>query len=234
MEENKTIHEPVPEQTGTKQTVSARGTTGAVGTAGAQKGESAFARWMRNPAADAALFIIAVILLNLVASRAFLRWDLTKSKSYSLSPASKELVRTVEEPLDVKVFFSRNLPAPYSTVYQYVQDILSEYKTASRGRLSYAFYNMDDSENQSLARKYGINQVQIQEFSQNEMGFKSAYMGMAFSYADQIEKLDGLTETDGLEYKIYGKAELSDAEWQEVPPEGTPAHRFFKVGVEMP
>lgn len=201
MEENKTIHEPVPEQTGTKQTVSTGGNAGAGGNTAA-KGESAFARWMRNPAADTVLFIIAVILLNLVASRAFLRWDLTKSKSYSLSPASKELVRTVEEPLDVKVFFSRNLPAPYSTVYQYVQDILSEYKTASKGRLSYAFYDMDDSENQSLARKYGINQVQIQEFSQNEMGFKSAYMGMAFSYADQIEKLDGLTQTDGLEYKI--------------------------------
>ncbi len=191
MEQNETIHE----QSNTTQTVSAGGSTAA-------KGESAFARWMRNPAADTVLFIIAVILLNLVASRAFLRWDLTKSKSYSLSPASKELVRTVEEPLDVKVFFSRNLPAPYSTVYQYVQDILSEYKTASKGRLSYAFYDMDDSENQSLARKYGINQVQIQEFSQNEMGFKSAYMGMAFSYADQIEKLDGLTQTDGLEYKI--------------------------------
>lgn len=203
MEENETIHE----QSNTTQTVSAGGNTGAcvhtgAGGSTAAKGESAFARWMRNPAADTVLFIIAVILLNLVASRAFLRWDLTKSKSYSLSPASKELVRTVEEPLDVKVFFSRNLPAPYSTVYQYVQDILSEYKTASKGRLSYAFYNMDDSENQSLARKYGINQVQIQEFSQNEMGFKSAYMGMAFSYADQIEKLDGLTQTDGLEYKI--------------------------------
>ena len=34
--------------------------------------------------------------------------------------------------------------------------------------------------------------------------------------------------------KILGKAELTDAEWQEVPPEGNPEHRFFKVGVEMP
>jgi ABC-type uncharacterized transport system involved in gliding motility auxiliary subunit len=164
--------------------------------------EGSLVRWLKNPAGDVVLFIIAVILLNLVASRAFLRWDLTKSKSYSLSPASKELVRTLEEPLDIKVFFSRNLPAPYSTVYQYVQDILSEYRGASRGNLTYEFYNMDDSENQTLARKYGISQVQIQEIADNEVGFKSAYMGMAFSYADQIEKLDGITETDGLEYKI--------------------------------
>ncbi len=167
-----------------------------------QTSGNAFLRWLRNPAGDTALFIIAVVLLNLVASRAFLRWDLTKTKSYSLSAASKELVRSVEEPLDIKVFFSRNLPAPYSTVYQYVTDILSEYKGASRGKLTYELYDMEDSENQSLARKYGISQVQIQEFAQNEFGFKSAYMGMAFSYADQIEKLDGLTDTDGLEYKI--------------------------------
>ncbi len=169
---------------------------------GRKPGEGNFVRWLKNPAGDVALFIIAVVLLNLVASRAFLRWDLTKSKSYSLSPASKELVRTLEEPLDIKVFFSKNLPSPYSTVYQYVQDILSEYRGASRGNLTYEFYNMDDSENQTLARKYGISQVQIQEIADNEVGFKSAYMGMAFSYADQIEKLDGITETDGLEYKI--------------------------------
>ncbi len=162
----------------------------------------AFMRWMSDPSWDVRLFIIAVVLLNLVASRAFIRWDLTKSKSYSLSPASKELVRTVEEPLDIKVFFSQKLPAPYSTVYQYVSDILSEYKGASRGRLNYEFYDMEDGENQALARKYGISQVQIQEIADNEVGFKSAYMGMAFSYADQIEKLDGLTDTDGLEYKI--------------------------------
>ena len=46
---------------------------------------NAFLRWLKNPAGDTALFIIAVVLLNLVASRAFLRWDLTKTKSYSLS-----------------------------------------------------------------------------------------------------------------------------------------------------
>ena len=34
--------------------------------------------------------------------------------------------------------------------------------------------------------------------------------------------------------KILGKAELDEGEWQEVPPEGNPAHRFFKVKVKTP
>jgi hypothetical protein len=34
--------------------------------------------------------------------------------------------------------------------------------------------------------------------------------------------------------KTLGKVNLSDAEWREVPEEGDPSLRFFKVGVEMP
>ena len=45
---------------------------------------------------------------------------------------------------------------------------------------------------------------------------------------------DGSGNSFEARVKVLGKAELTDAEWQEVPPEGNPAHRFFKVGVEMP
>jgi len=34
--------------------------------------------------------------------------------------------------------------------------------------------------------------------------------------------------------KTLGKADLTDAEWQEVPEDGDPSMRFFKVEVEMP
>ena len=34
--------------------------------------------------------------------------------------------------------------------------------------------------------------------------------------------------------KILGKKKLADGEWQEVPPEGNPQHRFFKVTVDLP
>ena len=34
--------------------------------------------------------------------------------------------------------------------------------------------------------------------------------------------------------KVLGKAELSDSEWQVVPPDGNPEHRFFTATVEMP
>ncbi len=164
--------------------------------------ENKFISWIKDPSSDVFLFIIAVVLLNLVSVRAFVRLDMTKAKSYSLSGASREVAKTLEEPLNVKVFFSNNLPAPYSTVNQYVRDILIEYKNTSNGNFSYEFYDMTSEKSQSLAGKFGISPVQIREVGNSEVGYKTAYMGMVMTYADQIEKLDGLTSSSGLEYKI--------------------------------
>lgn len=168
------------------------------------KKETGLLSWLRSPRSDIWLFVIVVVLLNLVASRAFLRFDLTASRSYSLSRASKETVRMLDEPLGIKVFFSDNLPYPYSGVKQYVQDILSEYQMAAKGNFTCEFFDMDSPENQNLARGYGLQQVQIREVKveDNEVGYRSAFMGIVLTYADQIEKLDGIISSDGLEYKI--------------------------------
>jgi ABC-type uncharacterized transport system involved in gliding motility auxiliary subunit len=158
--------------------------------------------WLNSSASDFVLFVIALVLVNLVASRAFVRCDLTGPKSYSLSPASVQVVKTLEEPLSVKVFFSPNLPAPYNSVDQYVRDILVEYKGKANKNFSYEFFDMNKEENAKLAGEYNLRQIQIQEVKNNEVGFKQAWMGMAITYADRIETLDGLTTSDGLEYKI--------------------------------
>lgn len=166
------------------------------------KKENKFISWIKNPSADIWLFIVAVVLLNLVASRAFFRIDLTESKSYSLSSSSKEIVKNLEEPLNVKIFFSANLPSPYSNVEQYVKDILAEYGNSANKNFSCEFFDMEDYDNQRIARGYGLNQIQIRELKNNEVGLKNAFMGIVLSYADQIEKIDGISSSDGLEYKI--------------------------------
>lgn len=167
-----------------------------------KKNQNAFLNWLKKPAGLLPLFAVALVLLNLVAGRAFFRWDITGPKSYSLSPVSREVVKTIQEPLDVKVFFTNNLPAPYSTVRQYVEDILSEYSMAANSNFRYEYLDMDKEENQRMASSYGLQQLQIREIKNNEMGFKNAFMGMVITYADQMELLDNLTSTDGMEFKI--------------------------------
>ena len=163
--------------------------------------------FIKSPKSDLILFFLLILFANLVSTKSFVRLDLTSPKSYSLSQKSKQAVKTLEEPLSVKAFFTDNLPAPYSTVYQYIKDILVEYKGSANKNFSYEFADMSKPENENLARSYGISQVQIQELKNNEVGFKQAWMGLAIIYADRIEVLDQLTSSDGLEYKITTKIE---------------------------
>ncbi|MBP5357857.1 MAG: Gldg family protein [Treponema sp.] len=166
------------------------------------KSQNKFTTWLNNRSGIVLLFAIVLVLANLVSSRAFKRYDITSPKSYSLSDSSRELVKTLDEPVFIQVFFNDKLPSQYSNVRQYVSDILSEYRTAGNGNFSYEFFDMQKDENVRLAASYGIQQIQIREIKNNEVGFTNAFMGMVISYQDQIEVIDAITSSDGLEYKI--------------------------------
>ena len=156
-------------------------------------------QWLKSPKSDFILFVIILVLLNIAGHRAFLRLDLSGPKSYSLSKASETLVKNLENPLSVRVFFSNGLPSTYNDVYQYVKDILVEYKGAANKNFSVSYMDMSKPENETLAADLGIQQVQIQEIKNNELGLKQAYMGIAIAYGDSIEIMNPVQTSDGFE-----------------------------------
>lgn len=158
--------------------------------------------WFAGPKSDFFLFLVLLVLVNLVSSNAFFRLDLTRSRSYSLSRASRELVQTLEQPLAVQVFFSDKLPAPYNGVERYLRDLLQEYAGSANRQFTYEFFDMEKPENRETAESYGIGMVQIREITDTEVGYKNAWMGLVLTYSDRIEVLDNLTTTDGLEYRL--------------------------------
>ena len=159
-------------------------------------------KWLKGPKSDFILFVIFLVLLNVAGQRAFLRFDLTAPKSYSLSKASKTLVKNLDSPLSVRVFFSDNLPSTYTSVSQYVKDILVEYKAAANKNFSVSYMDMSKRENEELASSLGIQQVQIQEVKNNEVGLKNVYMGIAVTYGDSIEIMNPVQSSDGFEFNL--------------------------------
>lgn len=164
-----------------------------------------FIDWIKSPKSDFALFVVLLILANVAFRNAHFRFDITKQSSYSLSDASKRTVKTLTEPLSVKVFFSENLPTSYSGVYQYVKDILVEYAGVGNKNFSYTLFDMNKAENQKIATGYGLHQIQIQEVKNNEVGFKQVWMSVAITYGDSIETLDSITSESGFEYNLTTK-----------------------------
>jgi len=158
--------------------------------------------WISGPKSDFPLFLLVLVLANAVSAGAFFRIDLTARRSYTLSEASRAVVKSIQEPLSVKVFFSAKLPAPYNGVERYLRDLLVEYGGVGNDRFSYAFFDMDKEENRTVAESYGIFPVQIQELKNDEVGFKNAYMGLAIVHSDSVETMNGLVSAEGLEYRL--------------------------------
>lgn len=144
-----------------------------------------------------------IILVNLIAVQFFTRFDLTESKMYTLSEASKNLVRGLDDKFLVKAYFTADLPAPYNNNRRYLQDQLDEYRAYARGNFQYEF--IDPSKNPDLeqeAQRYGIPPVQVQVLKQDKFQVEKAYMGLVFLYGDKQERLPVVQRTENLEYEI--------------------------------
>jgi gliding-associated putative ABC transporter substrate-binding component GldG len=144
-----------------------------------------------------------IALLNMIGVRLFKRFDLTESKMYTLSDASKNLVRSVDDKFLVKAYFTSDLPAPYNNNRRYLQDQLDEYRAYSHGNFQYEF--IDPSKNENLeqeAQRYGIPPVQVQVLKEDKFQVEKAYMGVVFLFGDRQERLPVVQETDNLEYEI--------------------------------
>ncbi len=157
------------------------------------------------------IYLIIIILLNLAGTTLFFRVDLTANQMYSISEASKKVVATLSEPLSVNVFFTKNLPAPHNNTERYLHDLLEEYALHATRFFNYRFYNVSPdtegmgistSENQKLARNYGIQPIQIQAVEQDEVKFKKAYMGLVLIHGDMVERIAPVTSIEGLEYRL--------------------------------
>ncbi len=156
-------------------------------------------------------YLATIVLINIVGITLFTRIDLTANKSYSISDVSKKVVATLTEPLTIKVFFTRNLPAPHNNTEQYLRDLLEEYALHAGRFFNYSFYdvNPDGSGpnepamgNRKLASDYGIYPVQIQMVENDEIKFQNAYMGLVLIHGDVIERIPTLTSTASLEYRL--------------------------------
>ena len=148
------------------------------------------------------LIIILIALINIFGVATFFKLDLTASKAYTLSPVSKNLIKNLDDPVSIKVFFSPKLPSQYSSIERYLTDLLKEYKNASKGKFKYQVFDVDKEENKEMAASYGISPIQIRDFQNDRVEQIFAYMGIAILYGDNIETVPSITSTNGLEYKL--------------------------------
>ena len=145
--------------------------------------------------------ILAVV--NFFAYQIFYRWDLTQNKDYSISKVSKKTVGQLDDIVNIKVYFSENLPSQYINLRQEVGDILDEYANYSGGKIHVEF--IDPSDDKDLQQKLylmGIPQLQFNVLEKDKYQVVNGYLGMAIQYGDRTEAIPVVEDTRNLEYDI--------------------------------
>ncbi len=141
-------------------------------------------------------------LINFISVRIFARLDLTKSGVYTLSDASKVLVRNLDDRITVKAYFTEDLPAPYNNNRRAVLDILNEYKAYAKGNLQFDFINPEGEKIEREAQQAGIPPVEVQVVKEDKFEIKRAYLGLVLMYEDKKENLPVIQNLGSLEYDI--------------------------------
>ena len=158
-------------------------------------------------ASESALFLVVLgaiaILLNVLGVfGANLRYDATDAGVFSLAPGSKRLASSLDDQLEIRAYFSEDLPPPYNAMGRYVRDLLAEYSDASNGKISVRFVSPKNDEDKQAAERDGVDRVSDQKLEADSFSVQEGYRGISFHYLGDTKSIRHVDTTEGLEYEI--------------------------------
>jgi gliding-associated putative ABC transporter substrate-binding component GldG len=96
--------------------------------------------YTKNNIKKLALIIGALIVINVLSSQFFKRFDLTSDKRYTLSETTLNTLKNVKEPIYIDVFLDGDFPAEFKRLQSETYQLLEEYK-AYNSNIIFKFNN---------------------------------------------------------------------------------------------
>lgn len=149
------------------------------------------------------LFISVLVLINIVSSEYFLRIDFTADQQYTLSSATRDLLKNLDEPVTVKAYFSENLPPDIAKTKKDFRELLVEYNALSGGNIAFEFVNPNEDEKiETEAMQSGIQPVLINVRDKDQVKQQKAYLGAVIKKADQKDAIPFMQPGGAMEYAL--------------------------------
>ena len=153
------------------------------------------------------IYILAILGLvivgNYLGTRWFKRVDMTEGKEYSVSKATKKILKSLDDIITIKVFFSKNLPPNVSKTVTDVKDLLSEYNAYAGKKLRISWVDPGENEEaKNAAKGLGIPEIQMQTFEKDKAQVINGYLGIAILFEDKKETIPVVQNLQNLEYDL--------------------------------
>ncbi|MCP3981249.1 MAG: hypothetical protein GY716_18265 [bacterium] len=135
-------------------------------------------------------------LLNLVALNYLIsgwsgaRLDLTSDGMFSITPATKRLLGSLDEELTIYGYFSNRTHPKLAPLVPQIVDLLDEYRAVSKGKVVVEILDPgeDEAAEEEAAGRFGVRSTPFRLASKYESGIVNAYFALVVRYGDQYER----------------------------------------------
>lgn len=155
-----------------------------------------------NSGLAALIFGGILVAANVIGARLFARADLTEGKEFTISSSTKQILKRLDDVVQIKVFFSKKLPPQLATLEQQVGDLLKEYEVYSDGKVTVRFFDPESEDVKGQARSMGIPEVQMNVLEKDQYRVVNVLMGLGVQYGDKTEPIPLIQDVTSLEYEL--------------------------------
>lgn len=150
------------------------------------------------------LAFLVSFLLILNGNNFYKRIDLSKSKNYSVSRYTVQLLNKIDSSLKITYYRSSNLLKYYPQIRD-ISDFLTLYSNQNK-KISFSIKNPDkDKQTQNLLNSYGITSQQLKAIKNTSTEFLNVFSAITLEYNGNTELIPFIMDSQTLEFDLDGR-----------------------------
>lgn len=133
--------------------------------------------------------LMLIVLLNVLASQYFLRFDLTEEKRFSIKDQTKEMLRDLDDNVFVEVYLEGDLNAGFRRMQKSIRETLEEFRIYSHNKVQFVFIDPSTAMSQKARNEYmqelmqkGVVPTNVVDDKDGQVSEKIIFPGVVISY----------------------------------------------------
>lgn len=157
----------------------------------------------KSLASQLIIIVIVLVLVNLLSTRYFTRLDFTGDKIYTLSQATKDILRSMDEPVTVTAYFTKGSQPEIEKARKDFQNLLIEYSNVSKGMVNYEFVNPNlDQQVEQEAMQAGIQPLMLNVREKDQVKQQRVYLGAKVAMGDRTDIIPVIQPGAAMEFTL--------------------------------
>lgn len=133
--------------------------------------------------------LMLIVLLNVLASQYFFRFDLTEEKRFSIKDQTKEMLRDLDDNVFVEVYLEGDLNAGFRRMQKSIRETLEEFRIYSHNKVQFVFIDPSTAMSQKARNEYmqelmqkGVVPTNVVDDKDGQVSEKIIFPGVVISY----------------------------------------------------